>query len=165
MKHLKNTTEKSASPSTLKKQIFLTPYNLTDPSLSGKTVDKAAYNYDLEDLDKNQFIITFTDGTYVSIGISRRDGYLSTEYILDNKSIVPLESYCPYPDCYVDANGEVHLTHDVRQQIALGVIEPLSTEKIKELLEAEKKRDREREYAQYLRLKAKFENEKNNEVI
>lgn len=165
MKHLKNTTEKSASPSTLKKQIFLTPYDLTVPSLSGKTVDKAAYNYDSEDLDKNQFIITFTDGTYVSIGISKRDGYLLTEHVLDNKPIVPLESYDPYPDFYVDANGGIHLTHDVRQQIALGIIEPLSIETIKELLEAEKRKTREREYAQYLRLKAKFENEENNGVI
>lgn len=133
--------------------------------MSGKTVDKAAYNYDSEYLDKNQFIITFTDGTYVAIGIDKRDSYLSSDLILDNKSIVPLESYSPYPDCYVDANGGVHLTHDVCQQIALGIIEPLSIEKIKELLEAEKRKTREREYAQYLRLKAKFENEENNEVI
>lgn len=136
----------------MKKQIIIKP-GITK-ELAGKVVSDIAYHTSDSYLDTNQVIVTFTDDTFIAFGIEREDG----DPVLTNNHFPPLESYGFYPPYRTDyESGEVKFEHYIQQQIDLGVVKPMSEERLKQLIEAEQDKRKQRDYQQYLRLKEMFE--------
>lgn len=128
-------------------------------ALEGKKVDKVGF-YNRNNYDDNIFIITFTDGTYVAIGTDYRDA--------DARDYEPIlrDFYVYNPrqfndgnfqyHSYVDKeNGKLHFTSFVKVLTDLGIWE-ISEEEALRVIEEDAKKEEEREYQQYLRLKEKF---------
>lgn len=136
-----------------KKQVFVLPGISND--LSGKTVKEIAFHLGRYHLDENQVILTFTDNTFIAFGIERDED----DIMLVNNHFPPLESYGIYPPHKIDANGNVCFEDYIQQQINLGVIKPMSEERLKQLVEDYNNKQRERDRQQYLRLKEMFEKE------
>lgn len=136
-----------------KKQIFVLPGISND--LSGKTVKEIAFHLGRYHMDENQVILTFTDDTFIAFGIERDED----DIMLVNNHFPPLESYGIYPPHKVDANGNVCFEDYIQQQINLGVIKPMSEERLKQLVEDYNNKQRERDRQQYLRLKEIFDKE------
>lgn len=141
------------SQNALMKQIFVKPGISED--LSGKIVKGAAFYFKHSYTDENQVIITFTDDTFIAFGIERDDD----DIILANNHFPPLESYGNYPPHKIDANGNVCFEDYIQQQLKLGVVKPMSEERLKQLVDDYNNRQREIERQQYLRLKEIFEKE------
>lgn len=140
----------------MKKQIIVKPGIFQE--LTGKVVRECAYNIDYQYSDMNQIIITFTDGTFIAFGIERDDD--SDDFILVNNHFPPLECYSSYPPHVIDSeSGQIKFDRYIQQQIDLGVVGPMSQERLEQLVEDHYKKERERDYQQYLRLKKMFEKE------
>lgn len=138
---------------TVMKQIIIKPGISED--LSGKTVKGIAFHVNRFYSDENQVIITFTDNTFIAFGIEKDED----DFMLVNNHFPPLESYGTYPPHKVDANGNVCFEDYIQQQINLGVVLPMSKERLKQLVDDYNKEQRERDRQQYLRLKEMFEKE------
>ena len=50
------------------------PEGISD-KLKGKTIEKTSFYVDMDDSDENHLVITFTDGTYISVAIDYDDDY------------------------------------------------------------------------------------------
>ena len=125
-------------------------------TLKGKVVETYAFNKGLGDGDEeSHLIIKFTDGTYICVGVVM-DDMDGCDYILDNKYCPEIADYHSLP-CYVNIVGEFHLEDYIRQRVKMGIIEPMSNEKIEELVNAELEDRKNKRYKQYLKLKEEFE--------
>ena len=117
------------------------PKGLSD-KLKGKTIEKTSFYVNRYNSDENHLVITFTDGTYISVFIDYDD-----DYFLSN-CIPALDAY----NAYI-SEGEFHYRKYFKQLIDIGVVEPID----ENILENNMKEEL-REYAQYENLKKKFEN-------
>ena len=127
-------------------------------TLKGKVIDTYAFNKGYGDgEEESHLIIKFTDGTYICVGVVM-DEMDCCDYILDNKYCPEIISYNSLP-CYVDIVGEFHLENYIRQRVEMGIIEPITNEKVEELVNAELEDRRNKRYKQYLKLKEEFEND------
>lgn len=127
-------------------------------TLKGKVVETYAFNKGLGDGDEeSHLIIKFTDGTYICVGVVM-DDMDGCDYILDNKYCPEIADYHSLP-CYVNIVGEFHLEDYIRQRVKMGIIEPMSNEKVEELVNAELEDRKNKRYEQYLKLKEEFEND------
>ena len=126
-------------------------------TLYGKIVDTYAFSKGYENFEESsQLIIKFTDGTFICVGIET-DEYDCCNYTLNNKYCAELSQYYSIPH-HIDINGKFHLADYIREQIEIGVIEPMSDEKIDEIINKELEERRQNRYKQYLKLKEEFEN-------
>lgn len=124
--------------------------------LNDKVVDKIAFNNNTIYDDQQQLIITFTDKTFIAIGIEYCDD--GDKYILD-------DLYVSDPECinngcldtHINKNGKLVFDKNFQQIIDLGIYD-ISIEEVEQRIAERKKKEEEREYTQYLRLKEKFEN-------
>ena len=129
---------------------MLIPKGVSD-KLKGKTIEKTSFHPSMSDADENHLVITFTDGTYISIVIEYDDSHYLDEYI------PALSSY------NVDALGyisgeEFHYRKYFKQLIDIGVVKPIDENILKEKILEKNMKEELREYAQYEKLKKKFEN-------
>ena len=125
-------------------------------TLKGKVIDTYAFNKGLGDGDEeSHLIIKFTDGTYICVGVVM-DMMDACDYILDNKYCPEIVDYHSLP-CYVNIIGKFHLEDYIRQRVEMGIIEPMSNEKVEELVKAELEDRKNKRYEQYLKLKEDFE--------
>ena len=125
-------------------------------SLKGKVVDVYAFNKGLGDGDEtSHLIIKFTDGTYICVGVDV-DEMDACDHILDNKYCPEIANYHSLP-CYVDIVGRFHLENYIRQRVEMGVIDPMTDERIEEIVKTEMEERRNNRYRQYLKLKEEFE--------
>ena len=126
--------------------------------LYGKIVDTYAFSkgYGGDCEENSHLIIKFTDGTFICVGIET-DEYDCCNYTLNNKYCAELSQYHSIPH-HIDINGKFHLAEYIREQIEMGVIEPMSDEKIVEIMNEEMEERRKNRYKQYLKLKEEFEN-------
>ena len=128
-------------------------------TLKGKVVDKVAFtNTGYE--DEQMFIISFTDDTYVCIGIDHKEGdnndeqpYLNDFWVMDPK-IVNGGNY----DGLVKVKSDGSLKFDRWIEILrdFGIWE-LPDDEVKDIIERDKKRKGEWEYKRYLSLKQEYE--------
>ena len=129
---------------------ILIPEGISD-KLKGKTIEKTSFHVNRGDADENHLIITFTDGTYISVVIDYDDDYYLTEHI------PALSRYNADTIGYI-SGGEFHYRKYFKQLIDIGVVKPLDEDVLKEkILENDMKQEL-REYAQYENLKKKYEN-------
>lgn len=125
-------------------------------TLKGKVVDRYALCNGKNDVDEEgHFIIKFTDGSYICIGVEM--DMLDGEYALDNKYCPELSYYHSLP-YYVSVTGKFFLNEYIRERVRMGVIEPLSDEEIEEIVNNELEERRKKRYKEYLKLKEEFEN-------
>lgn len=127
--------------------------------LKGKVVDKVAFT-NQDSYDGHMFIITFTDHTFVCVGTGYKDldngddePQLENNWIMDPKC-VNLGNYDCH--CYVKDDGTLKFDRWIEILRDLGIWE-LSEEETLEIIERDRKKQEEREYQNYLRLKEKFE--------
>ena len=129
---------------------ILIPEGISD-KLKGKTIEKTSFYPSMNDADENHLVITFTDGTYISIVIEYDNDYYLDEYITG------LMYYDADAVGYI-SNGEFHYRKYFKQLIDIGVVKPLDENILKEKILEKERLDELREYAQYERLKKKYEN-------
>ena len=137
-----------------KKQVCI-DYRTTKNSLSGKVIDSVAFCNKPD--SEQHFILTFTDGTFISIGVDYNED--SSEYILENDwlpSCHPENVNSGHLDSWIDSSGKLRFSKWVQDLIDLGIWE-VTEEEVQDLIEKDKKDKEEREYNEYLRLKAKYE--------
>jgi hypothetical protein len=116
-------------------------------TLKGKVVEKYAFNKGLGDGDEeSHLIIKFTDGTYICVGVVM-DTMDACDYILDNKYCPEIVDYHSLP-CYVDIVGKFHLEHYIEQRVKMGVVDPMSDEKVEEIVKSEMEERRNNRYKQ-----------------
>ena len=127
-------------------------------TLYGKIVDTYAFSKGYGNCeDSSHLIIKFTDGTFICVGIEENDEWDCCNYTLNNKYCAELSNYRSIP-YHIDIHGKFHLADYIREQIELGIIEPMSDEKIDEIINKELEERRKNRYKQYLKLKEEFEN-------
>lgn len=127
-------------------------------TLKGKVVDKYALYSGKNDIDEeSHFIIKFTDGSYICIGVEMDD--FDGDYVLDNKFCTELSNYHSLP-YYVSVTGKFFLDEYIRERVEMGVIEPLSDEEVEEIVNKEMEERRNKRYKEYLKLKEEFESKK-----
>ena len=128
----------------------LIPEGVSD-KLKGKTIEKTSFYANRDDAGENHLVITFTDGTYISVVIEYdSDSYLD-EYI-------PGLMYYDVDAVGYISNGEFHYRKYFKQLIDIGAVKPLDENILKEKILDRERLDELREYAQYEKLKKKFEN-------
>lgn len=129
---------------------ILIPKGVSD-TLKGKTIEKTSFHPSMDDADENHLVITFTDGTYISVIIESDDDYYLGEYI------PALSLYNSEGLGYI-SGGEFHYRKHFEQLIDIGVVKPIDENILKEKILEYNKKQELREYAQYEVLKKKFEN-------
>lgn len=129
---------------------MLIPKGVSD-KLKGKTIEKTSFHPSMSDADENHLVITFTDGTYISIVIEYDDGHYLDEYI------PALSSYNANALGYISGE-EFHYRKFFKQLIDIGVVKPIDENILKEKILEKNMKEELREYAQYEKLKKKFEN-------
>lgn len=129
---------------------ILIPEGISD-KLKGKTIEKTSFCVNRDDADENHLVITFTDGTYISVVIEYDNNHYLDEYITG------LMYYDANAIGYV-SNGEFHYRKYFKQLIEIGALKPLDENILKEKILEKERLDELRQYAQYEKLKKKFEN-------
>ena len=124
-------------------------------TLKGKVVDGYALYNGKNDVDEEgHFIIKFTDGSYICIGVEMDE--FDGDYVLDNKYCPELTNYHSLP-YYVSVTGKFFLDEYIRERVEMGVIEPLSDEEVEEIVNNELEERRKKRYKEYLKLNEEFE--------
>ena len=124
--------------------------------LSGKVVREVGFLRTMTNYDNNQLIITFTDGTYIHIGIDK-DYFECSDHYLENIVIHPLHAFHNMGDCYVKDDKVVY-SPCRSMQIEMGVHPHIDEQALVKAVNDKKEKEFQEEYQTYLRLKAKFEN-------
>ena len=119
--------------------------------LKGKTIEKTSLHTNRDSSDENHLVITFTDGTYISVVIEYDNAHYLDQYI-------PALSCYSADDVGYISEGEFHYRKYFKQLIDIGAVKPLDENILKEKILEENMKDELREYAQYENLKKKFEN-------
>lgn len=118
--------------------------------LKGKIIKKTSFCVNRNNVDENHLVITFTDGTYISVVIDYDGDYYLDEYITGLM-------------CYdADAigcisGGKFHYWKYFKQLIDIGVVKPIDEDILKEKILEKKMKEELKEYEQYEKLKKKFE--------
>lgn len=123
--------------------------------LAGKVVERFAFSGG-DSYDTSFFVLMFTDKTYIAIGIERDDD--GDPYVTDFRVSDPNCVNFGEVDHWFDINGELHFDKWVDVLRNLGLWE-VTEDEVAELVRKNEERARERDYAEYLRLKKKFEGE------
>lgn len=126
------------------------PEGISD-KLKGKTIEKTSLHTSRDYSDENHLVITFTDGTYISVIIE-----YDADYCLD-QDIPALSCYSADDIGYVSGD-EFHYRKYFKQLVDIGAVKPLDENILKEKILEKNMKDELREYAQYEKLKKKFEN-------
>lgn len=126
------------------------PEGISD-KLKGKTIEKTSLHTSMNHSDENHLVITFTDGTYISVVIEYDNDYYLDQYI------TALSCYSADDIGYI-SEGEFHYRKYFKQLIDIGVVKPLDEDILKEKILENNMKQELREYAQYEVLKKKFEN-------
>lgn len=129
---------------------ILIPEGISD-KFKGKTIEKTSFHPSMNNSDENHLVITFTDGTYISVVIEYDNNYYLDQYI------TPLSCYNADAIGYISAS-EFHYRKYFKQLIDIGAVKPLDENILKEKILENNKKQELREYAQYEKLKKKFEN-------
>ena len=128
---------------------ILIPEGISD-KLKDKTIEKTSLHTSMNNSDENHLVITFTDGTYISVIIEYDNGHY-------------LDQYIPALSCYnADAigyisEGEFHYRKYFKQLVDIGAVKPLDENILKEKILDRERLDELREYAQYEKLKKKYD--------
>lgn len=134
------------------KQIYIDRNNYS--CLKGKVVDKVAVNFDVADYSEAHLVITFTDNTFIRIGLTE------TDCELDMYEKPVLDPSCYYDivgaASYLDNENNLRLKPFAQQLVDLGIW-TLSEEKLMEIKKGKITLKEENEYKEYLRLKEKYE--------
>lgn len=142
------------------KQIFLNE-GISYDTLKGKVVDKVGFtNYD--DYDQNMCIVTFTDKTFIALGVA-----YNSDSKWESKQDEPLliNEHIIQPQNWNSGNFKRHMTvinNEVRYDPYIRILRDFGIWKFTDeeelaIIEKDKKEKEEYEYQQYLRLKEKFE--------
>ena len=126
------------------------PEGISD-KLKGKTIEKTSLHTSMDDYDENHLVITFTDGTHISVVIEY-DG----DYYLDQH--IPALTWHNADAIGYISGGKFHYRKYFKQLIDIGAVKPLDENILKEKILEKNMKDELREYAQYEKLKKKFEN-------
>lgn len=126
------------------------PEGISD-KLKGKTIEKTSLHTNMVSSDENHLVITFTDGTYISIVIEYDNNYYLDQYI------PALSCYSADGIGYI-SEGEFHYRKYFKQLIDIGAVKPLDENILKEKILDRERLDELREYAQYEKLKKKYDN-------
>ena len=129
---------------------IIIPKGVSD-KLKGKIIEKTSFYPSMNDADENHLVITFTDGTYISVVIEYDDAHYLDQYI------TPLSCYNADGIGYI-SEGEFHYRKYFKQLVDIGAVKPLDENILKEKILENNKKQELREYAQYEVLKKKFEN-------
>ena len=129
---------------------MLIPKGVSD-KLKGKTIEKTSFHPNMNDSDENHLVITFTDGTYISVIIEYDDNYYLDEYI------PALSLYSTNSLGYI-SGGKFHYRKYFKQLIDIGVVKPIDENILKEKIIENDMKQELREYAEYESLKKKYEN-------
>ena len=129
---------------------ILIPEGISD-KLKGKTIEKTSFHPNMDDSGENHLVITFTDGTCISVVIE-----YDNDYYLDQH--IPSLSWYNADSIGYISGGEFHYRKYFKQLIDIGAVEPLDENFLKEKILEKNMKDELREYAQYEKLKKKFEN-------
>lgn len=129
---------------------MLIPEGISD-KLKGKTIEKTSLHTSMNDYDENHLVITFTDGTYISVVIEYDSDYYLDQYI-------PALSWYNPDAIGCISGGKFHYRKHIKQLIDVGVVKPIDENVLKEKILENNKKQELREYAQYEVLKKKFEN-------
>ena len=109
--------------------------------LQGKTIEKTSFYTNMSD----------TDGTHISVIIDYDNGYYLSEYIPS------LSRFSVNAIGYI-RNGEFCYRGHYQQLIDIGAVDPLPEDKLKEEILNRERLEELREYAQYEKLKKKYDN-------
>lgn len=139
------------------KQIKLQSGIVENDILSGKVVREVGFLRTMTDHDDNQLIITFTDDTYIHIGIDKIDVLNCVDYHLENIVIHPLYAFHNMDDYYVMDDKVVYGPRR-SMQIEMGVHPHIDEQALVKAVNDKREKEFQEEYQAYLRLKAKFEN-------
>ena len=129
---------------------ILIPGGISD-KLKGKTIEKTSLHTSMYHYDENHLVITFTDGTYISVVIEYDNNYYLDQYI------PALSCYSADVVGYI-SEGEFHYRKYFKQLIDIGAVKPLDENILKEKILDRERLDELREYAQYEKLKKKYDN-------
>ena len=129
---------------------ILIPEGISD-KLKGKTIEKTSFYVNRNDVDENHLVITFTDGSYISLMIDYDGDYYLDEYI-------PAISLYNADTVGYISGGKFHYRNYFKQLIDIGVVKPLDEDILKEKILEKNMKEELREYAQYESLKKKYEN-------
>lgn len=122
-------------------------------NLEGKVIDKVSLYRDCINCVCGELLITFTDNTFILLSPQWEEDI--DEYILQDDYIQPISERSSIPGYVQD--GKFRWDSQFQRYIDCGIVE-FDTDIIKEWIEDAEKMREEREYAEYLRLKKKFEN-------
>lgn len=129
---------------------ILIPKGVSD-KLKGKTIEKTSLHTSMNNTDENHLVITFTDGTYISVVIEYDNDYYLDQYI-------PALSWYNADAIGYISEGEFHYRKYFKQLIDIGAVKPLDENILKEKILDKERLDELREYAQYEKLKKKYDN-------
>lgn len=129
---------------------ILIPEGISD-KLKGKTIEKTSFHPSMNHSDENHLVITFTDGTYISVVIEYDNDYYLDQYI-------PALSWYNADAIGYISEGEFHYRKYFKQLIDIGAVKPLDENILKEKILDRERLDELREYAQYEKLKKKYDN-------
>jgi len=123
---------------------------------AGKTIERAGF-VNRGERDEQMLLITFTDKTFICVTYDYEDNESNRLVLQDNYIYeYPKETLAQYHS-YINNTGNIEFDLWVRMLIDFGFYE-LTEEEAKEIREEKERLEREREYNEYLRLKAKYEN-------
>ena len=128
---------------------ILIPEGISD-KLKGKTIERTSLHTSMNNSDENHLVITFTDGTYISVVIEYDDAHYLDQHI------IPLSCYNADDIGYI-SGGEFHYRKYFKQLIDIGAVKPLDENILKEKILDRERLDELREYAQYEKLKKKYD--------
>lgn len=138
------------------KQIHLDE-GISYDALKGKVVDKVGFT-SFGDYGQNMCIVTFTDKTFIAIGVTYNNDSERDEPRLINEHIIPPKNWnngnfkC---HMYV-SNGEIKYDPYIRILRDFGIWKFTDEEELA-IIEDDKKKMEDYEYKVYLRLKEKFD--------
>lgn len=128
-------------------------------ALKEKVVDKVGFT-NRDECDCQFLIITFTDKTFIAVGIDYNNSeYCEDEPQLDNYSVLPPQNINGgnYRACsWIDSSGKIHFENWINILRDIGIWQFSDVDATK-IIEQHKKDEEDREYQKYLQLKAKFE--------
>lgn len=137
-----------------------TDYN----ALKGKVVEKVGFT-DRDSYDTQMLIITFTDKTFICVGVRYNlSDFHMNEPQLENYDVLPPQNVNNGDfngHTYVDIDGNIRFETwiDILREVGIW---QFTDEDALSIMKRQKKEEEEREYRNYLRLKKKFE--KNGEL-
>ena len=140
------------------------PDNRKKETWKGKVVEKVGFAKSNCE-SKQMFLIMFTDKTYICIGLQvpehEDEDYKLCDHLIYDQSVYrnQLEIYHAWP---LD-DGTIQYDTWVQMLIDFGMYK-MDDETTRRIIEEHKRAEEEREYAQYLRLKEKYENKDSKEI-